>query len=62
MTVEDERRRSVIRRLGQALRQPEAFQQLVDRPPQDHAILGLKMWGALRGLYLKGPATRDAAE
>jgi hypothetical protein len=62
MTVEDEQLRSVIQRLHRALRQPEAFQQLVDRLPHDHAILGLKIWGALRGLYLNSPATRDDAE
>jgi hypothetical protein len=62
MTVEDQHRRRVIDRLEHALLQPEAFQRLVDRLPHDNAILGLKIWGALRGLYPDCPPTHDAAE
>ena len=34
-----------------ALQQPDAFQRLVDRLPDDNAIHGLKVWGAMHGLY-----------
>ena len=50
MAAEEERRR-LIARLEQALQQPKAFQLLVDRLPDDNAIHGLKVWGAMHGLY-----------
>jgi hypothetical protein len=62
MTVEDEQRRRVIGRLECALQQPDAFQRLVDRLPSDNAILGLKIWGALHGMYPDSPATGATAE
>jgi hypothetical protein len=51
MAAEEEHRRWLIARLEHALQQPQAFQRLVDRLPDDNAIHGLKVWGAMHGLY-----------
>ena len=51
MAAEEEHRRWLIARLEHALQQPHAFQRLVDRLPDDNAIHGLKVWGAMHGLY-----------
>jgi hypothetical protein len=51
MAAEEEHRRRLIARLEHALQQPNAFQRLVDRLPDDNAIHGLKVWGAMHGLY-----------
>lgn len=55
MTAQEEKRRRLIARLGQQLQQPDAFRRLVDRLPDDNAIHGLKIWGAMRGLYPDTP-------
>lgn len=51
MAAQEEHRRRLIARLELALQQPTAFQRLVDRLPDDNAIHGLKVWGAMHGLY-----------
>jgi hypothetical protein len=51
MAAEEEYRRRLIARLERALQHPNAFQRLVDRLPGDNAIHGLKVWGAMHGLY-----------
>lgn len=51
MTADDEVRRRLIARLEHALQHPDAFQRLVNRLPDANAIYGLKVWGAMRGLY-----------
>ena len=51
MTAEEEQRRHLIARLEHELQQPDAFQRLVNRLPDANAIYGLKVWGAMRGLY-----------
>lgn len=56
MTAEDEQRRHLIARLEHELQQPDAFQRLVDRLPAANAIDGLKVWGAMHGLYPDSPA------
>lgn len=61
MTAADAQRRRVIARLEEAMTQPAAFQRLVDRLPEDNAILGLKMWGAMRGLYPARPPAPGTA-
>lgn len=55
MTAQEENRRRLIARLEQQLQQPDAFRRLVDRLPDDNAIHGLKIWGAMRGLYPDTP-------
>jgi hypothetical protein len=51
MAAEEEYRRRLIARLERALQHPNAFQRLVDWLPDDNAIHGLKVWGAIHGLY-----------
>lgn len=55
MTIDEAQRRRVIGRLERALKKPHAFQRLVDRLPAENAILGLKVWGAMHGLYPDNP-------
>ena len=59
MTAEEETRRRLIARLEQQLHQPDAFRRLVDRLPAASAIHGLKVWGAMRGLYPDTPSKDD---
>ncbi len=60
--AEDEERRRIIARLEHALQRPDAFQLLVDRLPRANAILGLKIWGSLRGLYVETPPMPRASD
>jgi hypothetical protein len=62
MSAADDERRRIIARLEHALQQPDAFQVLVDRLPRDNAILGLKIWGSLRGLYVEAPPPPAATD
>ena len=61
MAAEEEHRRQLIARLEHALQQPNAFQRLVDRLPDDNAIHGLKVWGAMHGLYPDTGGTGETA-
>lgn len=60
LAIEEAQRRRVIARLEKALKKPHAFQRLVDRLPAENAILGLKVWGAMRGLYPDCPQGEGA--
>ena len=51
MTADDALRRRLIARLEHALQQPDALERLVNRLPATNASDGLKVWGAMRGLY-----------
>lgn len=62
MDAEDEERRRIIARLEHALQRPDAFQLLVDSLPRANAILGLKIWGSLRGLYVETPPMPRASD